>query len=127
MLGKLAARAAGSAQVKDFGRTLVKDHTKARRQAIEVARELHVTPSSHATVSADAEYAKLQLLSVASFDREFDAYMVRDHRDDIAAFQAEAEGDAGPAGRLAHKQLPTLNEHLQMAQSLMEMDKSAGR
>ncbi|MGD0189750.1 MAG: DUF4142 domain-containing protein [Rhizomicrobium sp.] len=127
MLGHLAERAGANRQVKDFGRMLVRDHAKAKRQAVDVAHELQVTPSTHATMEADAEYAKLQLLSGASFDKEFDAYMVRDHQDDIAAFRAEADGDTGPAGKLAHEQLPTLNTHLQMAQSLMAMDKSAAR
>jgi putative membrane protein len=127
MLGRLAERAAGTDQVKEFGRILVKDHTKAKRQAVEVAHELGVQPSSHAMMEADAEYAKLQLLSGTSFDKEFDAFMVRDHQDDVAAFRAEADSDPGPAGKLARKQLPTLNKHLQMAQSLMAMDKSAAR
>jgi putative membrane protein len=127
MLGRLAERAARNEQVKDFGHTLVADHTKAKQQAVKVARELGVTPFSHAALGADAEYAKLQVLSGELFDKEFVKYMVRDHQDDIAAFQSEADGDKGPVGALARKQLPTLNKHLELAQSLAAGDKSAGR
>jgi putative membrane protein len=118
MLGRLAARAGGSAGVREFGRMLVADHTKAKREASAVARRLGLTPPTRAMVAADAEYAKLQVLSGRSFDREFVGYMVGDHRDDINAFEAEARADRGPAGVLAQKQLLTLRKHLDKAQSL---------
>ena len=118
MLGRLAARAGGSAGVRDFGRMLVADHMKAKRDASAVARHLGLTPPTRAMVAADAEFAKLQVLSGRSFDREFVGYMIGDHRDDINAFEAEARADRGPAGVLAQKQLPTLRKHLDKAQSL---------
>ena len=127
MLGRLAERAGGSPQVKDFGHMLVKDHTKAKRQASLVARKLGVTPPTRSAVAADGEYAKLQLLSGVSFDREFSGYMLKDHQEDIAAFKAEADGDTGPAGALARKQLPTLHKHLELAKSIVDAGKTAGK
>jgi len=57
-------------------------------------------------------------MSGVAFDREFVSYMVEDHRKDIADFKKEASNDKGPADRLAQKQLPTLEKHLKIAQSL---------
>jgi putative membrane protein len=127
MLGRVAERSGASPQVRDFGHVLVKDHTKAKREASAVARRLGVTPPTRSSAAADAEYAKLHILSGVSFDREFSGYMVRDHQQDIADFQAEADGDTGPAGALARKQLPTLHKHLDMAQSIVDANKTAGQ
>jgi putative membrane protein len=43
--------------------------------------------------------------------------MVDDHEKDIKKFQQESEG-SGPVADFAKQTLPTLKEHLQMAQSL---------
>jgi len=118
MLGRLAARSGSSQEVKDFGHMLVADHTKARREAAAVARKLGVKPPTHAMVAADAEYAKLQVLTGTSFDKEFVWYMVKDHQTDISEFEEEARAEDGPASKLAEKQLPTLHKHLEHAQSL---------
>lgn len=118
MLGKLAVRAGSSQDVRDFGQMLVKDHTKAKGEAVKVARKLHVTPPTHAMAVADTEYAKLQVLTGESFDKEFVWYMVKDHKSDIAEFEEQAKAEDGPATKLANKQLPTLRHHLEMVQAL---------
>lgn len=118
MLGKLAARSGNSQDVKDLGRMLVKDHTKAKAEAVKVAHKMHVTPPTHAMVAADAEYAKLQVLTGDSFDKEFVWYMVKDHQADITEFEEQAKADDGAASKLATKQLPTLKHHLEMVQAL---------
>ena len=62
-LGQLAARHGGSSGVREYGRTLVTDHTKAKAQASDVARQIGVEPPSGAMLKADVEYAKLRVLS----------------------------------------------------------------
>ena len=51
------------------------------------------------------------------FDRQFAKEMVEDHQKDIAAFQ-KASSMSDAAGMFAKDTLPTLQHHLQMAQSL---------
>jgi putative membrane protein len=118
-LGHLAARSGSRPAVRDFGQTLVADHTKAKAQAGRVARQLGVDVPSGAMLKADAEYLKLQALSGRSFDREFVGYMIRDHQQDIHDFTAFARGHRGAVGDLAQAQLPTLHKHLRMAEDLM--------
>jgi putative membrane protein len=119
-LGGLAARDAGSPAVRAYGRTLVRDHTKAKAQASRVAERFGVSPPGGAMMKADAEYVKLKAMSGRSFDREFVSYMVDDHKQDIHDFREFARRHRGPVAQLAEMQLPTLQKHLDIAQSLMK-------
>jgi len=118
-LGQLAERKGGKPAVRQFGRTLVADHTKAKAEASRVASKLGISPPSRSMLKADAEYVKLKVLSGKSFDREFVSYMVRDHKRDIHDFSHMARAHSGPVGDLARKQLPALRKHLHIAESLM--------
>jgi putative membrane protein len=117
-LGHLAAQNGGSRAVRAYGRTLAADHSKAKAQAAQVARQLGVDVPSRAMLKADAEYLKLRALSGRSFDREFVGYMIDDHKQDIQTFRHVAQTRRGPVGKLANEQLPTLHKHLRMAEQL---------
>jgi putative membrane protein len=117
-LGQLAQQNGGSAEVRDFGKTLVADHQKAAGEVKDTAKQLGVTVNEQPTAEAQSEHDKLTKLKGAAFDKEFVHYMVSDHQKDIADFKAEADAKAGPASSLAEKQLPVLQKHLQMARSL---------
>jgi putative membrane protein len=56
-------------------------------------------------------------LSGANFDREFAKHMVDDHKKDIKAYEKEAKKNDA-AGAYAKEALPTLQKHLETAQSL---------
>jgi putative membrane protein len=115
--GKLAQEKGQSDAVKQYGALLVKDHGDHQAKAEQVAGELGVTPPTGSSIGAKATYAKLKILSGASFDRSFAKSMVKDHQEDIKEYRKEAsKNDA--AGRLAKETLPILEKHLQAAQSL---------
>lgn len=116
-LGKLAQDRGASQGVRDFGRTLEQDHSQARDQAMQVARKLGAPTTDAMLPAAKKEEAKLRGLSGAAFDREFVRYMAEDHRKDVHDFEEQAK-TKGPTGELAQQQLPTLQKHLQMAESL---------
>lgn len=117
-LGQLIASEGKSSDVRSFGNTLVTDHTQARTQAADVARALHVPVPNSIMPEARAEYAKLQHLHGAAFDREVKRYMIHDHQKDIAKFEEQARSGDKRTRSLAHEQLPTLRKHLRIAQSL---------
>jgi putative membrane protein len=55
----------------------------------------------------------------SSFDRSYISSMVKDHQDDIKAFQKEADNGTDPAVKaFAAKELPTLRDHLRQAQDI---------
>jgi putative membrane protein len=117
-----AAEDMGSAQaVKDYGKMLVNDHTKAKDQASQVAMALNVPVPTGTPPDADAELKMATSMSGAGFDKDFLAAMIKDHQKAIDMFQQEA-GSSDPAQvtDLAKQTLPTLKKHLQKAQSLQK-------
>jgi putative membrane protein len=118
VLGQIAARRGDSAGVRDFGARLHSDHAGARVEAVAVARALRVPVPAGMTPEAARERGRLQRLSGPAFDREFVRYMVNDHREDIAKFESQARTGDRRTAALAQAQLPTLREHLRIAESL---------
>jgi putative membrane protein len=117
-LGQLAVTKSASDPVKAFGKTLVDDHSKAKTEASAVATKVSVSPPSEMSSEAQTEMTKLKQLTGPAFDKEFSRYMVEDHKKDIAEFKKEADGGHGAVQQLAAQTLPTLEKHLQMAESL---------
>jgi putative membrane protein len=124
MLGNLAADRARNSAVRDFGRTLVSDHTQARNEVLDTGRRFGIRPAHDVTSEARETRDRLMGLRGRAFDREFVRYMVEDHRKDVAAFRDEAREHHGAVSDLAARQLPTLREHLRTAISL---DRDNGR
>lgn len=118
-LGSIAAKRGASAEVRAFGSMMVKDHGMAKGEVATLAKKMGVPTTEALTPEATAERTKLMKLSGTAFDREFASYMVNDHREDIAKFEAEAESSDGAAvTALAAKTLPTLKRHLAAAEKL---------
>ncbi|MBS3651415.1 DUF4142 domain-containing protein [Pseudaminobacter sp. 19-2017] len=117
-MGRLATQKSGNQQVKDFGNMLLNDHTTAKNQATDVGRQIGVKPSDGMPRAARREEHKLQGMSGAAFDKEFVNYMIKDHQKAISEFQRQAKARDKATADLAKQQLPTLQKHLEMAQSL---------
>lgn len=117
-LGNLAAQRGASAGVKDYGRRLASDHGAHLGKVQGLARQLHVTLPGGMKPDAKVAYRKLQGMRGAAFDRMFIQHMVADHRKDIAAYQAQARSGDRQTAALARDTLPTLREHLQIAERL---------
>jgi putative membrane protein len=124
MLGNLAADRARDPAVRDFGRTLVSDHSKARSEVLDVGRRYGIRPTREMAPEAREERDRLMGMRGRDFDREFVRYMIDDHRKDIGDFRDEAREHHGSVSDLAGRQLPTLREHLRLAMSL---DRGHGR
>jgi putative membrane protein len=70
------------------------------------------------TDEAQNEIEKLQRLSGLEFDKEFVNYMISAREKDISEFREKADEGGRQVPELAKKMLPTLQQHLQLAQSL---------
>ena len=115
--GKLAQEKASNAQVKQFGSRMVQDHSKANDELKQVAGVKGVQLPAGPDAKAQAEMKKMQGLSGSAFDKHYMDHMVADHKQDIAAFEKEAKSGKDPEVKaFAEKSLPTLKEHLQLAQ-----------
>ena len=117
-LGKLASQKAESADVKQFGERMVKDHGAANDKLKQIASQKGVTPPSSMDSSTQREYDKLSKLSGAQFDREYMSHMVSDHEKDIKEFKSEEKSAKDPELKsFTQNTLPTLEEHLKLAKS----------
>jgi putative membrane protein len=127
-LGKLATQKAGADQVKQFGQRMVDDHSKANDQLKQVASSKNVTLPTDVDKSTKREMDKLSKLSGADFDREYMKNMVSDHKKDVSDFKSEASRAKDPdVKQFAASTLPTLQEHLQLAQSAQQTANSEPR
>jgi putative membrane protein len=124
-MGKLAQQNGASQGVKDFGQMLVTDHGQANTKAQSVAQSLNVTPPTQPNAKQKKEYDKMSKLNGAAFDKAFAQHMVADHKKDIAAYQKETKSKNQTVAAMASETLPTLQKHLQTAQSLQKGGRSA--
>jgi putative membrane protein len=118
-LGELALQNGVGDRVKQFGQRMVDDHTKMNNELQPLAARKHVTLPTDISVRQHASYKLLSAKSGEEFDKSYISSMVKDHEEDIAAFQKEASnGTDADVKALASKALPTLQEHLRMAQDI---------
>ncbi|HEX8292994.1 MAG TPA: DUF4142 domain-containing protein [Pyrinomonadaceae bacterium] len=118
-MGRLAAQKGASEDVRQFGRRMVDDHTKANEELMRVASSKGMTPHAALDAKHQAAVRKMSALSGEKFDREYARMMVGDHKKAVGEFQKESERGADPDLKaFAAAQLPALREHLRMAQRL---------
>jgi len=116
-LGKLAQQHASNDAVKQFGTRMVDDHTKANDELKMIAAKKSITLPTALNSKDQATMDRLSKLNGAAFDKAYMADMVRDHKEDISEFQREADHGSDPDFKaFASKTLPTLQDHLKMAQ-----------
>jgi putative membrane protein len=96
---------------------LVSDHSSANQKATEAAQSLGVTPPSGPNAKQKADYDKMSKMNGAAFDKMFAQHMIKDHHKDIKQYQNAAKNQDA-AGQYAQNALPTLQKHLETAQSL---------
>ena len=118
-LGKLAEQKAANVQVKQFGARMVQDHTKANNELKQLAQSKGIDVPAAPAKSQQKHVEALSKLSGAEFDRQYMAHMLSDHRKDVAEFKkASEDAKDGDVKAFAGKTLPTLQEHLTLAQSV---------
>jgi putative membrane protein len=116
--GKLASSKATNSDVKAFAQRMVKDHGKANTELMSLAKSKSIDAKAKDT-DAKTLTDRLGKLSGAAFDRAYMEEMVKDHQTDVDLFDRQSrEGDDAELKAWAGKQLPTLREHLKMAQDL---------
>jgi putative membrane protein len=117
-LGQLAEQNGSSAAVKAFGSRMVKDHTRLNAELSATAKSVGLTVPDTISPEQQAEYDKLAMVKGAKFDTEYINIMVKDHTEDLAAFQKETKvtRDTKLKGAV-EAAIPVIQEHLKMAKS----------
>ena len=127
-MGQLAAQRAESPEVKQFGQRMVQDHQKANDQLKQVAQSKGVEIPAQTDKSHQKKMEKLQKLNGAQFDKQYMDDMVKDHKKDVKDFQKQTKSAKDPdVKNFAAQTLPTLQEHLQMAEAAQKTAKSESK
>ncbi len=116
-LGRLAADKGTNPDVKQFGQRMVDDHGKANDELKSIASRKNITLPTDLDAKDKALRDRLSKLSGAAFDRAYMQAMLKDHRVDVSEFRTESQAGRDPDVKAwASKTLPTLEEHLKLAQ-----------
>jgi putative membrane protein len=116
-LGKMAQEKGSNDKVKQFGKQMQQDHGKANDELKQLASNKGVDLSSSLQKKHKSTVDKLAKLSGADFDRQYMRAMVDDHKEDVSKFDKESKNAKDPdVKQFASKTLPTLREHLKMAE-----------
>jgi putative membrane protein len=120
-ISEMALRTSENAAVKKFATEMVEAHKtsteklKTAAGQAGVADDVTDTPSVQQTAAA----AKLEVLTGEAFDREFASIQVKAHEEALKLHSGYAKtGKAGPLKTLASALVPTIQQHLKMAQNL---------
>lgn len=117
-LGQLATDKAQSDAVKQFAQRMVTDHGKANDELKSLAESKSIMLPTDLDAKHKATKDRLSKLSGAQFDRAYMQDMVSDHQKDVSEFRKQSQSARDPELKAwATKTLPTLQEHLQMAQA----------
>jgi putative membrane protein len=122
--GAIAATKGTSAEVREFGQRMMRDHHSLRQQGQDLAKKLNVTPTPPANDDSQAQYDKtMSTLNGAAKGRDFDkAYIdseVAYHKSVLeTATAAMNAAQNAELKNLIQKAAPAIQAHLDMAQSI---------
>jgi len=117
----LAQEKATSNDVKELASRLHTDHMKANDELKKIASEKGWTLPTEPTADQKAKKDKLEKLSGSAFDKAFVDMMVTNHRTNIPNFERVASHGTDPElKQFASSTVPTLKEHLEMAQKVQK-------
>lgn len=118
-MGNLGVEKASSADVKAFAQRMVTDHSKANEELSQLATTKGLALPAQLDGDHKSALDHLSGLSGAEFDKAYMQHMVADHEKDVAAFQNASNTAQDPDIKgWASKTLPTLQEHLKLAQEV---------
>lgn len=118
-IAELGVQKAERAEVKEFAKMLVTDHTQANKELSALAAEKGVEISAVIDPKHAEAFQKLEKAEKGSFDKEFLSDMISGHKKCVSNFE-EAAKDAknSDVKAWAAKTLPTLQAHLAKAKEL---------
>jgi len=120
-LGHLAEQNGANDAVRQFGQRMVQDHIKANDQLKQAAAKENISLPGDLDPKDQAVYDALAGLSGAAFDKVYARDMIRDHQQDVAEFNSEANSGRKSAIKdFAEQTLPTLQDHLRQAREMRQ-------
>lgn len=133
-LSRLAQEKATHPDVKEFAAMMVRDHQSAGQDLRQIATQANATANTaenrmeSGLQEADRELREeLSKLTGSDFDRRYIDEMIDDHQEAVDDLRGKAEDASHPQVKAwASKTLPTIQQHLQRAESIKETLERAG-
>jgi putative membrane protein len=120
-LGKFAEEHAASAAVKKFGERMVRDHSSMNKELREITSKKGIAIAEQLDQKHQELMDQLSKLKGSEFDRAYTKDMVPGHEKAIEQFENEAKnGRDSDVKAWAEKWLPSLREHLKLAQDAVK-------
>ena len=120
MLGNIAETNASNQKVKDFGKMMVSDHTKANDALKSWATTANYNLPSSLDPDQQNTVDNLKMKMGSDFDKAYTDLMVNDHKKVIEAFKKEAMNGTGSLKAFASNNVPALEIHLTKAEDVMK-------
>jgi putative membrane protein len=118
-LGRIAEKNAASSGVKQFGEQMVTDHTRLNNELGAAAKKDGLQVPTELNSKQSAEVRSFSKLSGKEFDSKYAQVMVKDHTEDLAAFQkAESFTEKPELKKAISDAIPVIQHHLEMAKQL---------
>ena len=116
-VSRTVADKAADPAVKAFAERMVKDHTDANKKLTDLAQSKGVAVPTELKRGDRHEVDKMSKMDPDKMDRSYMKDQVKDHKRDVKEFEKESKSakDAD-VKKFASDTLPTLQEHLQMAE-----------
>ena len=116
-LSRLAAQKASNPEVKQFAQRVAEDQGKASDQLKALAAQKNIAVPAELEGKHKKALDRLSKLSAAEFDRTYMRRMLDDHKDGVSDFRkAASSARDNDVKMFAAQTLPTLEEHLRLAQ-----------
>jgi putative membrane protein len=118
-VAQLAQQRASSQQVRQFATRMITDHTQINAALQQIAEEANIELPTQPTGKDAMAGRRLSGLNGTAFDQAYSQAELLDHQQDVALFRKEANSGQDPALKaFAQDTLPTMLQHLQLAQAL---------
>ncbi|HEX5110843.1 MAG TPA: DUF4142 domain-containing protein [Vicinamibacterales bacterium] len=120
-IARLAAQKATSPEVKQFAQRLVDDHGKANAKLSAIAAQKSIATPTAVEGKGKKSLDKLSKASTEDFDRTFMKMMVDNHKKGVSNYKKVAESATDSEVKAyASETLPTLEDHLRIAQQISD-------
>jgi putative membrane protein len=114
-LGKIAQEKGSSDVVRDFGKRMVEDYSKANEELAAGAKQA-AFPAPVLLRQHQQVVNRISGMGRSSFDKNYMAEMVNEHDQAVRLFQQESEdGRVASLKQLASRLLPTVQQHQTLA------------
>lgn len=125
-LGELAFSKGVSQEVKNFGKTMVTDHTKVNDELKAVAEKKQLKIPASLSAKKQQKYDSLAAMQGEQFDMLYMNMMIASHEQTIGLFQTESnKGQDADLKKWADSKIPALKHHLEMAKKLFKASPGA--